>query len=154
MAEPNRNGPRTIRRIACMSMLALVGASALAANPTKDQAKRMYDRIAGVPASDTVLTQMTQVDPNSAALMATQDPAFYNNTVRNLATPWTNRDQTVFAPLNDYTATVVGMVRDDVPFNTLLSADLVYIADSAANVPAYSPANNDKIGRASCRERV
>ena len=30
----------------------------------------------------------------------------------------------MFVPLNDYTATVVGMVRDDVPFNTLLSADL------------------------------
>ena len=143
MAQPNSNGQWTIRRIACMSMLALVGATALAASPSKDQAKRMYDRIAGVPASDTVLTQMTQVDPNSAALLATQDPAFYNNTIRNLATPWTNRDQTVFAPLNDYTATVVGMVRDDVPFNTLLSADLVYIADSAANVPTYSPANND-----------
>jgi hypothetical protein len=38
---------------------------------------------------------------------------------------------------------VVGMVRDEVPFNTLLSADLVYIADSASGVPAYSPANND-----------
>ena len=30
-----------------------------------------------------------------------------------------------------------------VPFNTLLSADLVYIADSASGVPAYSPMNND-----------
>jgi hypothetical protein len=53
----------------------------------------------------------------------------------------------VFVPLNDYTATVVGMVRDDVPFNTLLSADLVYIAGSSATslygLPAYSPANND-----------
>src|SRR6202035_3192699 len=76
------------------------------------------------------------------ALIATQDPAFYNNTVRNLAAPWTNRDQSVFVPLNDYTATVIGMVKDNVPFNTLLSADLVYIADSAAGVPAYSPANN------------
>jgi hypothetical protein len=68
----------------------------------------------------------------SAALIATKDPAFYNNTIRNMAAPWTNRDQSVFVPLNDYTATVVGMVRDNVPFNTLLSADLVYIAGSAA----------------------
>jgi hypothetical protein len=86
-------------------------------------------------------------DPVTAALIATQDPAFYNNTIRNLATPWTNRDQTVFAPLNDYTATVVGMVRDNVPFNTLLSADLVYIANASAtsanSLPAYSPANNN-----------
>src|SRR5260370_9118983 len=85
---------------------------------------------------------MTSMSANAAALLATQDPSFYNNTIRNLATPWTNRTQTVFAPLNDYVATVVGMVRDDVPFNTLLSADLVYIADSAAGVPPYSPSNN------------
>jgi hypothetical protein len=144
MAERNcKGGQRALRGAACVGALALLCASALAANPTKDQAKRMYDRIAGIPATDATLTAMMATDSNSAALMATQDPAFYNNTIRNLATPWTNRDQTVFAPLNDYTATVVGMVRDDVPFNTLLSADLVYIADSAANVPAYSPANND-----------
>jgi len=125
MAGPNWIGPGTLRHIACVSVLALVSAVAPAANPTKDQAKQMYDRIAGVPASDATLNAMVATDANSAALMATQDPAFYNNTIRNLATPWTNRDQTVFAPLNDYTATVVGMVRDDVPFNTLLSADLV-----------------------------
>ena len=43
-----------------------------------------------------------------------------------MAVPWTNRDQTVFVPLNDYVATFIGMVRDDVPFNTALSADLTY----------------------------
>ncbi len=43
-----------------------------------------------------------------------------------MAVPWTNRDQTVFAPLNDYVATFIGMVRDDVAFNTALSADLTY----------------------------
>ncbi len=113
------------------------------ANPTPDQAARIYNRIAGVPAAPSVVTQMTAMDPLSAALMATDDPSFYNVTLRNLATPWTNRDQSVFAPLNDYTATVIGMVRDNVPFNTLLTADLVYVADSSAGVPAYSPANNN-----------
>ena len=129
--------------IACLGTLALFGVNALAAPPTRDQAKRIYDRIAGVPASDAMLTAMMGKDANAAALLATNDPAFYNDTIRNLATPWTNRNQSVFVPLNDYTATVVGMVRDDVPFNTLLSADLVYIADAAAGVPAYSPNNND-----------
>ena len=66
---------------------------------------------------------------------------FYNVTLKNFVTPWTNRDQTVFAPLNDYTATVIGMVRDDVPFNTVLSADILYVGGSG--LPAYSPANND-----------
>jgi len=125
--------------------LALIGAGATAANSmTPDQALRIYNRVAGVPASQTAITQMTSApDPVTAALIATKDPAFYNNTIRNLAAPWTNRAQSVFVPLNDYTATVVGMVRDDVPFNTLLSADLVYVADSSLGLPAYSPANND-----------
>jgi hypothetical protein len=70
------------------------------------------------------------------------NPAFYSVTLKNMATPWTNRDQTVFAPLNDYTATFIGMVRDDVPMNTALSADLLYIG-SGPGIPAYSPSNNN-----------
>jgi hypothetical protein len=127
--------------------LVLFGANAFAAtypNPTADQATRIYNRVAGVPPpNSTVLSNMMATDAVSAALIATQDPAFYNNTIRNMAAPWTNRAQSVFVPLNDYTATVVGMVRDNVSFNTLLSADLVYIADSASGAPAYSPANNN-----------
>ena len=153
MAKPEMNGTRhaqtapraethLLRALVCVSALTLLSASAFGAI-SRDQAKRIYDRIAGVPASDAQLTTMAAGSANAAALLATQDPAFYNNTIRNLATPWTNRNQTVFAPLNDYTATVIGMVRDDIPFNTLLSADILYIADSGANVPAYSPANND-----------
>ena len=127
--------------------LASLGTAAFAANPDANQAARMYNRIAGVPPSASVLASMTQTDAVSAALMATQDPAFYNYTIRNLAAPWTNRDQSVFVPLNDYTATVVGMVRDNVPFNQLLSADMIYIANASAtsmySLPAYSPANNN-----------
>jgi hypothetical protein len=139
-----RAGSHLLRAIVCISVLTLLSASAFAGAPNADQATRMYNRIAGVPPTATQLAQMmAATDPISAALIATQDPSFYNNTIRNMATPWTNRDQTVFAPLNDYTATVVGMVRDDVPFNTLLSADILYIAGSSVGVPAYSPSNND-----------
>jgi hypothetical protein len=129
------------RAMLCAGALALCG-SALAANPNADQATRIYNRIVGIPPTTAQLTQMMATDAVSAALIATQDPTFYNNTIRNLAAPWTNRDQSVFVPLNDYTATVIGMVRDNVPFNILLSADLVYIGDSASGVPAYSAGNN------------
>ena len=145
-ARSSRLAKLVVRAAVCAGAVAL-GANAYAANPTADQATRMYNRIAGVPPSATVLAQMMATDPVSAALIATNDAAFYNNTIRNMAAPWTNRAQSVFVPLNDYTATVVGMVRDNVPFNTLLSADLVYIASPAAtstySLPAYSPANND-----------
>jgi hypothetical protein len=140
---------KPMRRIARgAAVLTLLGTTAFAATPPNaNQAARMYNRIAGVPPSAATLSSMMGTDPVSAALMATNDPAFYNYTIRNLAAPWTNRDQSVFVPLNDYTATVVGMVRDNVPFNTLLSADLVYIANASAtsanSLPAYSPANNN-----------
>jgi hypothetical protein len=142
--RPERGLQRSLKSMLCLGVLASCAATATLAAPppTRDQAKRIYDRIAGVPATDAQLTQMTSAaDGVTAALMATNDPAFFNNTIRNLAMPWTNRDQTPFAPLNDYVATVVGMVRDNIPFNTLLSADLLYVADSTVGA-TYSPANN------------
>ena len=111
------------------------------------QAKRLHDRLTGVPPSETVLNDMETalLGGNSvdAALIAMDNHAFYNVTLKNFATPWTNRDQTVFAPLNDYSATVIGMIRDGVPFNQVLSADLVYVGDSSLGLPAYSMSNND-----------
>jgi hypothetical protein len=148
IAKPEMNRMHGVRRAsrasALLGALALLGTQAFAAGPNADQATRIYNRIAGVPPSASQLAQMmAAADPVTAALVATQDPAFYNNTIRNMAMPWTNRDQTVFAPLNDYVATVIGMVHDDVPFNTLLTANILYIADAGAGVPAYSPVNND-----------
>jgi hypothetical protein len=46
----------------------------------------------------------------------------------------------VFVPLNDYTATIIGMVRDDVPFNTVLSDDILYVGSGIS--PGYSPTSN------------
>src|SRR4029079_19326199 len=116
----------------------------------RDKAKRIHDRIAGVPPSAQVLDQMEQLvasgDAIGAAHIAHQNPAFYNVTLKNMAVPWTNRDQTVFAPLNDYVATFIGMVRDDVPFNTALSADLTYTVTGAT--PAASATNNDHYANA------
>jgi hypothetical protein len=132
-----------------------------------EQAKRIYERIAGVPPPPAVLQQMAQLicgngtpatcapgaagaAPGSAGLVAAAAiatnaqyaPTFYNVTLKNFSIPWTNRNQTVFAPLNDYAATVIGMVRDDVPFNTALSADILYTVN-VSGLPAPSNANNN-----------
>ncbi|MCU7848671.1 MAG: hypothetical protein KZQ89_11845 [Candidatus Thiodiazotropha sp. (ex Lucinoma kastoroae)] len=126
-----------------LTSLCLYAASAIAG--PREQAQRIHDRIAGIPPSAAILTQMVSEivdnnDPLAAAMLATEHPDFYNVTLKNWATPWTNEDQTPFAPLNDYSAIVIGMVRDDVPFNQLLSADILYIG---SNSPAYSNNNND-----------
>ena len=111
-----------------------------------EQAQRLYNRIAGVNPSASELTQMasdiTNNQPLQAAAVATSSPSFYNTVLKNWAMPWTNKTQTVFAPLNDYVATVIGMVRDDVPFNTALSADILYVSN-APGLPAPSLANNN-----------
>jgi hypothetical protein len=59
-----------------------------------------------------------------------------------MVTPWTNEAGDVFAPLNDYTATVIGIVRDDVDFRQVLHGDILYVSD-APGLPAPSPGNND-----------
>ena len=131
-----------VKRVTAVVVLAAF-ASHASAGP-REQAKRMHDRIAGVPPSATVLDAM-QAEiiagrADDAALMAMDNPAFYSVTLKNLVTPWTNREQTVFVPLNDYTATVIGMVRDDVPFNELLSADILYVGPGG--LPAASASSN------------
>jgi len=116
---------------------------------SRAQAKRMYDRLVGTPPTPALLDDLESrvaADKVAAGLYmldksSPRSSQFYTTTLKNFATPWTNRDQTVFAPLNDYTATVIGMVRDDVDFRTALSADLVYIGQGQS--PAYSPTNND-----------
>jgi hypothetical protein len=126
--------------LACLFACAAMAASA----NDRDKAKRIHDRIAGTPPSAATLDAMEALvaggNPLGAANIATQAPSFYNVTLKNMAVPWTNRDQSVFAPLNDYVATFIGMVRDDVPFNTALSADLTYTVNGVS--PAASPSNN------------
>jgi hypothetical protein len=127
--------------------VALVAFAASAQAGPREQAKRMHDRIAGVPPSAAVLdameTEIAAGRTQAAAQIAMDNPAFYSVTLKNLVTPWTNREQTVFAPLNDYTATVIGMARDDLPFNEVLSADVLYVGSAGLGLPAVSAASND-----------
>lgn len=126
-------------------ILAQLSAPALAG--PRDQARRIHDRLAGIPPSSDVLQQMENAIANNraidAAYMAMESPAFYNVTLKNFVAPWTNREQSAFVPLNDYTATVIGMIRDDeeIPFTEVLSGDILYVVD-APGLPAYSPTNN------------
>jgi hypothetical protein len=115
----------------------------------RDQAKRMFDRLTGTPPSAQLLNELETRVANDGRLptalyildrtQAHSSP-FYSVVLKNFATPWTNRDQTIFAPLNDYTATVIGMVRDDKDFRGLLSDDILYVGNGTT--PAFSTDNN------------
>lgn len=149
-----------LARAAVTGALAVLAicAQPAAAGPA-EQANRIYQRLNGVPPTQQQLQAMTAMIPANAqpgdpglvnaAIYATDPangPAFYNVTLKTFVTPWTNRDSTVFAPLNDYTATVIGMVRDDVDFSTALSADILYTF--AGGVPAVSASDNSHYAQA------
>jgi len=112
-----------------------------------EQAKRIHDRLAGVPPSEAVLQNMAADidagDVEQAAFTAMDNTSFYNVTLKNWAAPWTNRDGDPFVALNDYVATVIGVVRDDVDFREILFGDVLYSASNTSGIPAYSSANND-----------
>lgn len=138
--------PRSIARF----ILALAFCVALAAPSQagpREQAKRLHDRIAGVPPStqttDTMAALISSGDAIGAAYLAMDHPAFYGTALKNFVTPWTNQEQTVFDELNDYTATVIGIVRDDLPFTEVLSADLVYVGAPGVVSAPYSHTSNE-----------
>jgi hypothetical protein len=119
-----------------------------------ERAKRIHDRLVGVPPDDVRLQEIVdrmgpgqaQTDVVTAALYALEHPAFYSSTLKTWITPWTNQEQTSFAPFNDYTALVIGMIRDDEPFNEVLSTDIMYVGRTSGNNPpattGYSRRNN------------
>lgn len=139
-----KTGLTGLMRIFLATLLAAAIALPAQAGP-REQAKRMHDRLAGVPPSESVLAQMEALmasDSQAAAYIAMDDTSFYNVTLKNFAAPWTNRDQSVFVPMNDYIATVIGMIRDDVDFSTLLSADLTYVGIGGVVNAAPSATSN------------
>jgi len=81
--------------------------------------------------------------PIDAAYLAMDNPAFYRSWLKNFVTPWTNEDRSVFDELNDYTATVIGLVRDEAPFTDVLSADVVYVGAPGVVNATYSHTDND-----------
>lgn len=151
--------------------LAITGIGDSFAGP-REQAKRMHDRLAGIPPTAEVLCAMEYWidpargnDPEQAAMIvmetgAVTDPnsscngganidnslskkAFYSVALKKFVTPWTNEEQTVLADLNDYTALVIGMIRDNVAFDGVLSVDLLYKgANGLANVASLQNDNN------------
>lgn len=141
-----KSGPKHYQACVKLALLAWLTHSQLAIAGPREQAYRLHNRLAGVPPTPEILTQMegmlAQGDGEGAAQLAMENFNFYNVTLKHWASPWTNKDESVRVELNDYVATVIGMVRDNVPFDQILYGDILYTANGTAGIPAYSPANN------------
>ncbi len=127
-------------------LVTLVSLNALAG--PKEAAWKLHNRLAGVPPVKTAnadpLKQMEDLiragNPEAAAQVATSHPNFYNVVLKNWVKPWSNREQTSRDDLNDYVATVLGVIRDDIPFTEVLSGDIIYTVNGS--VTPYSTMNN------------
>jgi hypothetical protein len=144
-SSPGRSGLRTAFGLIFPALLLATAATA-DIEVSKVNAKWMHDRLVGIPPSAPVLNEMAQAIENAnargAADIAMRNPAFYNSALRDFVTPWTNEEQTVYADLNDFTATVIGMIRDDEPFNEVLSGDIIYVGAPGVVPDDYSHTDN------------
>jgi len=107
-----------------------------------NQAKRIHERLTGVPPSQGDLQAMADLiatggsngsytGAEAAASYAINNGArkseFYTTRLKNFFVPYTNIEANALPPLNDAAATMIGMVRDDVPFDQVLYGDVLYI---------------------------
>ena len=124
---------------------------------SRTQAKRIHDRLTGVAPSAAVLNNMEALiatgnaaDAVTAAYIAMDNKHFYNATLVNFITPWTNEARAIFpddmdtdGTLNDYTATVIGAIRDQIDFRRILYDDILYVGAGSLGITGYSYSNND-----------
>lgn len=128
------------------------------------RAKRIHERLTGVPPTNEMLNVMEREVAAGNVITAAQyamdgstadgvaaSGHFYNVVVKNWAAPWTNEAQDSAVPLNDYSATVVGLVRDSDSagpegFKQVLYGNVVYKGNQGAVAgltASYSTENND-----------
>lgn len=126
-------------------VLGLISMQVFAAATPKEQAWKLHNRIAGVPPAPATLAIMTKSIqdgvPEAAVEEAMKNKNFYNIVLKNWIKPWSNREQTSRDELNDFTATVIGIIKDDIPFNKVLSEDIIYTVNGSTT--AYSTTDNN-----------
>lgn len=97
----------------------------------------IYRRLVGVsvPVGAKIIQDMSALilagNAEQAAALATNEPDFLNVTVRYMGIKMSYRDEKPNHPSNDFTATLVGAVRDDVSAYDLLTGNFTYRVDPA-----------------------
>jgi|GEM_PF-1663715 len=149
-------GLRSMSRIIVSSLLALFCLSlsvfAISHDEAMDLANHLYQRLTGIPPSQVILDQMTNdimaghVDKAALVAIDSSDLGFYKNTLVGMFTPLSNEDHDPQRPLSDFTATVVGLIINNKPFNQALYANVIYTpTDDLQTYFFKDPNNNNQI---------
>lgn len=101
------------------------------------EARWLLERITGVrwPGNSPIVQQMEQRiasgDRMGAADIATSQPQFLNVAVKQMALQMSSREETVTEPFNDFTASFMGVARDNTDARELLTGNFYYRGDVA-----------------------
>lgn len=102
----------------------------------RKKAQRLYERMTGTitPIDNPVLVQMEQKlnqgQLQEAAALVTEQPNFYNITVKQMALKMSTREETIRIPFNDMAAMIVGVVRDETDARELLTGNFNYVGNA------------------------
>lgn len=111
----------------------------------REEAKFLVDRILGTQLPEQEFEQIVSLlqasGKKAAAAQLTNHKDFYNIQLKNHFASRTNEESSILVDLNDYTATLIGAVRDNVSYQKVLSEDMVYIGE-VQGAPAYSHTSN------------
>lgn len=98
-------------------------------------ARLLFERLSGVTATVDNATEIANMKALilqgkvlDAARIASSKDGFINITLKNMVTPLSNRLLNPLHPLNDFTATWLGIVRDDHDARELLTGNHIYVS--------------------------
>lgn len=96
------------------------------------KARRLHLSLTGTLPKKAQLTDtlnfLKQTKNKEAAInIINNDPNFYNTTIKNFVTPWTNQTGDSAVALNDMSAMMIGLIRDDLSFKEIFYNDMLYI---------------------------
>ena len=114
------------------------------------RARRICEGLTGVVCDGQLIkimnTLLDQKAPLQAALAAIDYNDNFYKKLRNQVHKLSNEDRVARGPLNSFTALIVGMARDQIPFDQVLYGDIIYTADGVASpgqIRPFSAANNN-----------
>ena len=117
----------------------------------------VYKRLASAPPSradlETWAKQFSDAKDTAAerkvlsavAKSATSQDTFFSRTVLNYAEPETNEEAEITNSLSDYTALVVGAVRDELDFRQILTGNILYVPNPETQM--QNPPVSGQVGR-------
>lgn len=102
-------------------------------------AKKLYERMTGVKVPvkkaelQAVAEQIALGNTAEAAKLVANSSDFLNVQIKNLALRLSNKDESVKVPFNDFSALIMGVVRDNKDFRDVLTGNYFYELSGVAN---------------------